>query len=270
MVVPILMAIFLSFTNWNGLNNEISWVGISNYLAVFKTARFLTVVKNTVWLVILFVPLMNVLALIIATMIGQVTSRLANIYKSIIFYPCLIALIVVGFVWKLIFNYQNGLLNTTMRLTGLDFLVKDWLGNPDYVLFAVTFALMWSALGYYLVIYVAGIMSVPEDMYEAADIEGCPGIKKFFYITLPMMAPSITINVVLSTMNVFTSFGLIYSLTEGGPGYASQTLAMEVYTYAFQRLRYPEGLANAVILGVFSTIIMLVEMKFLLKREDVY
>jgi ABC-type sugar transport system permease subunit len=270
MIIPILMGIVLSFTNWNVLSPEIRLVGLGNYIKVLSTPRFIKVLKNTIYLVILFVPLMNMIAIIMAALIGMVSNKIGNLYKSLIFYPCLISMVIVGFIWKLIFNYNNGLINTTLRLIGLDALAMDWLGNSNIVLLSITVGLIWSALGYYLVIYVAGIMSVPEELYEAAEIEGCGSVKKFFHITIPMLASSITINVVLSTMGVFTSFGIILALTQGGPGYSSQTLALEVYTYAFERLRYPEGLANGVILGIFATVVMLLELKFLLKREDVY
>ncbi|HHW31123.1 MAG TPA: sugar ABC transporter permease [Clostridiaceae bacterium] len=270
LIIPLTMGFFMSFTDWDGISTTVNFVGLKNYSSVLTTNRFRTVLKNTFYLMILFIPIMNALAVIMAVLVSTLKAKLANFFKSAIFYPNLLCLIVVGFVWRLIYDYNNGLINSTLRSIGLNSLVKDWIGDPNMVMNSIAVVFIWSCVGYYLLIYAAGIMAIPNDLYEAAEIEGCGEIKKFRFITLPMLAPSITRSIVLSTTLVFSSFGLILALSDGGPGYASQTLPLEVYHYAFIRFRTTQGLAAGMILGLLVSILIIIELNFLLKREEIY
>jgi len=268
MVIPIIMGVSYSFTDYNPISGKANYIGLENFTRLFQSVRFIAALKNTFLLIVFYVPVLNILAITMAAIIGAIGKKLGNFYKSLILYPNLLAMVVVGFVWRLFFDFNNGLMNQSLRFLGLDFLTAEWLGNPDTVLLSVTIVLVWYSLGYFLVLYVAGIMAIPEDMYEAADIEGCNALQKFLHITLPMLSTSITINVVMSTMTAFTCFDLIISLTDGGPGFSSTILALEVRENAFKRSEYAMGITIGVILGILGILIMLLELRFLLNREE--
>jgi multiple sugar transport system permease protein len=151
----------------------------------------------------------------------------------------------------------------------LKVLVQDWLGQVNTVLPAMSVTIIWFAMGYYLLIYLAGLNTVPVEIYESAEVEGVSAWQKLFRITIPLIAPSITINAVLSTIGIITLFDLPYVLTRGGPGFKSQTIAMHVYAYAFQQLRTSYALALAVILGIFAILVTSIQLGFLRRREEV-
>lgn len=267
---PILSSLRLSFTDWNGIPKALKFTGLDNYRYIIKEKSFITVVFNTLYLAVLFVPVLNALSIVIAVLIVNVSRKIGNFYKSILFFPNILSMVVVGFVWKLIYSYNNGLINVTLRSLKLDFLAFDWLGRKETVLPAMSLSIIWFSLGYYLVIYIAGLMAVPTELYEASSIDGASPLQKFFRITLPMLAPAITINVVLATLHIISEFDIPFVLTGGGPGYLSETIALQIYHYAFTSRLHGPSLALAVLLGIFSIVVALAELKILLKREDVF
>jgi ABC-type sugar transport system permease subunit len=271
LLVPVLMSFVLSLTDYDGVLTTFSnmkFIGLENFRYVITAQRFPSVLWNTVYFCLLCVPVMNALALCLAYFVTNIPIRRGSFYKTILYYPNLIPMLAGGYAWQLIFHYDKGVLNYIAE--GLGIGRVDWIGNPGIVMLSLTLVMIWHTVGYYMVIYVAGLISIPVDLYEAADIEGCGTVKKFFKISLPMLASSLTVNVVLSTMAIFTSFGLIYAMTNGGPGYATTSLSIEVFSYAFNRGDIPAGMATGVLLGLFALFIMVFELKFLLKNEEVY
>ncbi len=269
-ITPIILSLRFSFTNWDGISKEYNFIGLNNFKYVVNDACFGRILLNTLYLMIIYVPVLNILAIVIAALIVNVKNKIGNFYKSVLFFPNLLSMTVVGFIWKLMYDYNNGLINTVFRKLKLDFLVQDWIGAKNLVIPSVAASIIWFALGYFLIIYIAGMMSIPIQLYEAADVEGATRAQKFFNVTLPLLAPSITINVVLSTMGIIATFDLPFVLTGGGPGFLSETLALKVYHYAFTNFQQGPALALAVILGIIAILIAFLELKILLKREDIY
>jgi len=263
---PMLRSLLYSFTNWDGIGHEFQWVGLKNFAAVVTDDSFRQVLFNTVYLIVIYVPVLNVIALLLAVAVYN-AGRPGNIYKSLLFFPNLLSMTVIGLIWKIIYN-QGGILNQFLNAVGLKFLVRDWLGLPQTVLPAMSFTIIWFAVGYYLLIYLAGLNTVPVDLYESAEVEGVTRTQKLFRITIPLIAPSITINIVLSTIGIITLFDLPFVLTRGGPGYLSETLALHIYFYAFVQLKTTYALALAVLLGAFAIIITSVLLRLLQRREE--
>ncbi len=268
-VYPIALTLRYSFTNWDGLFPQAEWVGLKNFAVVLGERSIKRVFFNTFYLVVLYVPVLNVLAVLIAVHIHNVV-RLRNVYKAIMYLPQMLSLTVVGFVWKVIYSYDGGLINEAMILLGLEWYTQDWLGQRNTVLPAMSLTIVWSALGYFILIYLAGLSAIPRELYESADVDGAGPFKQLVFITIPMLAQAITISVTLAAIGILGLFDLPFVLTEGGPGYLSETLALRVYMYAFAQLRIDYGLAMAVILGVISVLAALILLKLFRKREEVY
>ena len=161
-------------------------------------------------------------------------------------------------------------MNKVLSTLGLHMLAQDWLGQKGTVLPALSLTIIWMAMGYYIVVYLAGLASIPVELYEAAEVDGIGSRQRFFHITLPLVAPAITINVILSTIGILSLFDLPFVMTQGGPGYYSETLAMKVYRYAYTSLRIDYALAMAVFLGVIGILITLVLLFFFRRRETVF
>ena len=237
---------------------------------VICESSFIQIILNTLYLTILYVPILNILALVLATLVFGVSRRMGNFYKSLLFFPNLLCMVVVGFIWKLMYMYDGGLINQIFNLLGLSVLAQDWLGSPSLVLASMSLSIIWFATGYYLVIYLAGLTAIPIELYESCDVEGATGMQKFLNITIPMLAPSITINIILSTIGIIACFDLPFVLTNGGPGYMSETIALQVYHYAFTNLQQGRSLALSMMLTLFAVTVAFVELKIFRKREDIY
>jgi ABC-type sugar transport system permease subunit len=263
---PMLRSLVYSFTNWDGIAPTSRWVGLKNFGAVVTDPSFKQVVLNTLYLTVIYVPVLNVVALLFAVAVYN-SGKAGNVYKSMLFFPNLLSMTVIALIWRIIYIH-DGLLNHFLRAVGLKALVQDWLGTVATVLPAMSLTIIWFAVGYYLLIYLAGLNTVPVEIYECAEVEGVRPAQRLFRITIPLIAPSITINTVLSTIGIITLFDLPFVLTRGGPGYMSETLALHVYFYAFVQLKTSYALALAVILGLFATLITLIQLRLLRRREE--
>jgi len=269
-IIPIILNLRYCLTNYDGIRAEFDFIGLENFISIFQSDSFVVILMNTFQLSLIYVVGLNVLAIILAALIVRVSARFGNFVKSLLFFPCLLSMVVVGFIWRLIYNYNSGLINVTANKLGLEFLIQEWLGDKALILPSVGVSIIWFALGYYLIIYYAGFMAIPVELYEAADVEGASPVKQFFKVTLPMLAPSITINVVLSTVAILAAFDLPYVLTAGGgPGYYGSTLAIEIYRYAYNSIQQGKAFALSVILAFISIVIALIELRLFLKREEV-
>jgi ABC-type sugar transport system permease subunit len=265
-LLPMVRSLLYSFTDWDGIARTAHWVGLKNFATVVADPSFRQVVVNTLYLIIIYVPVLNVLALLLAVAVYN-SGKAGNLYKSLLFFPNLLSMTVVALIWKIIYTY-DGLLNQFLKAVGLKALMQDWLGQISTVLPAMSLTIIWFAVGYYLLIYLAGLNTVPVEIYESAEVEGVTTTQRLFRITIPLIAPSITINTVLSTIGIITLFDLPFVLTRGGPGYMSETLALHVYFYAFVQLKTSYALALAVILGAFAIVITSAQLRFLRRREE--
>ena len=265
-LLPMLQALVLSFTNWDGIARTWHWIGLKNFERVISDSTFRQITFNTLYLAIIYVPVLNAVALLLAVGVYN-AGRAGNVYKAMLFFPNLLSMTVIAMIWNTIYRY-DGLFNGFLRMVGLKILVQDWLGQVNTVLPAMSVTIIWFAVGYYLLIYLAGLNTVPVEIYESAEVEGVNSVQRLFKITIPLIAPSITINAVLSTIGIITLFDLPFVLTRGGPGFKSETIAMHVYAYAFQQLRTSYALALAVLLGIFAIIVTSLLVGFLRRREE--
>ena len=267
-IFPILSNFILAFTNYQGFGTAYRFIGFYNFQSIFTDSNFWLVLVNTFKLLFIYVIILNIFAIVFAVLINNIGKKFGNFVKSMLYFPCLLAGVVVGFAWRMILNYQSGLINVTLRGLGLDFLAQNWLGEMSLIIPVISMVTVWFATGYYTVIYYAGLMNISPEYYEVCAVEGATGFQKFRYVTLPLLAPSITINVVLSTMGVLGSYDLPNSLSSGGgPGYYGTTLPMYIYRLIYANRQSGRALAVAVVMAILAFVIAFVELKVLLKKE---
>lgn len=267
--IPLIMNVGYSLTDYTVNSDVPNFIGFANFVSIFQDPDFGLICSNTIKLALLYVVGLNSLAIALAILIANVGKVLGNTIKSILYFPCLLAMAVVGFVWRIIFNYNNGIINRLLMMLGMSKdAVPEWLGDPNIIMISTSIAIIWYALGYYIVIYYAGLMSISPDLYEVSSIEGATKWQEFRKVTLPMLAPSITINVVLTTMAIIGSFDLPYTLTNGGgPGQYGTVIPIWIYRLYFNNMQYGKALALAVILALIAMVVAVIELKILLKRE---
>lgn len=265
-IIPAISSVYYSFTSWDGINPNIKFVGLANYKEIFTSARFGNALKNTVLLTIFISIFENLIALLLALLVDNVRWG-KNLFRSAFYIPVLISGIVSGFIWKIMYNYNFGTINSFLKLAGLEDMRQDWLGNTSLTLIMLGVVLIWKGVGYYMVIYLAALQSVSPDLTEAAQIDGASPWQRFKAITLPLISGAFTINFTLSLINGLKVFDQINVMTDGGPGFTTETLVYLLYKVGFNEGR--QGFGTAVGLMLLFIIILLntVQQKFLRSRE---
>ncbi|WP_199620616.1 carbohydrate ABC transporter permease [Paenibacillus alkalitolerans] len=268
-IAPTASAVWLSFTSWDGISDDIRYIGFSNFIEIWHSTRVHNALKNTLLITIALVVLENVLAIILAMLVDKV-RWFRNIFRSVFYFPVLMSGIVMGFIWVIILNYNFGVVNQFLDKIGLSAWKMDWLGDPKMALISIIFSTVWKAAGYYMVIYLAGIQGIPQELTEAASIDGANGWQQFRYITFPLLASAMTVCVMLSMIGSLKIFDQIAVMTDGGPGFATETLTYIIYKVGFGELRQGFGTALAIVLFLITLIFSLIQIKVLRKREVQY
>ena len=265
-IVPTLSSVYYSFTSWDGINPNIRFIGLANYREIFTSARFANALKNTVILTLFISMLENAFALALALIVDNV-RWMKNLFRSAFYIPVLISGIVSGFIWKIMYNYNFGAINSILESIGLGEWKQDWLGNTKLTLIMVGVVLVWKGAGYYMIIYLASLQSVSTDIIEAAEIDGAGPIQKFRSITLPLISGAFTINFTLSLINGLKVFDQISVMTDGGPGFTTETLVYLLYKVGFNEGRQGFGTAVGIVLLFIIIILNTIQQKFLRSRE---
>jgi ABC-type sugar transport system permease subunit len=268
-IAPTLSAAYLSFTSWNGISDDIRFIGFSNFVEIWNSTRVHHALKNTLIFTVVLVILENILAIALAILVDKV-RWFKNIFRSIFYFPVLMSGVVMGFIWVIILNYNFGVVNQLMDMLGLSAMKVDWLGDPDLALISIILSTVWKMSGYYMVIYLAGIQGIPQDLTEAASIDGANSWQQFRHITFPLLASAMTVCMMLSMIAALKIFDQIAVMTDGGPGFATETLTYIIYKVGFGELRQGFGTALAIVLFLITLIISLVQIKLLRKREVQY
>lgn len=261
-ILPLFQTIGYSFTDYNGINPKKEFTGLTNYFDVFQDKWFYNSMAFTGKSVLLMILLANVLGFLLALALNtKIRSR--NILRAIVFCPFVFNNVTVGFIWQFLLG---SFMTDLYPLTGWKVFNIGWLSDNSLVLYSVVFVKLWQSIGYFMVIYLAGLQLLPQDPLEAALIDGCTGIKMIRYITIPLMKPTAFVCIFLAITESLNMFPLIMSLTNGGPGHASENISLYIYNEAFKSHRMGYASALAVILTIIMTIIAGLQMK--LTRED--
>lgn len=271
-IFPAFASFFYGFTDWNGMSKSFNFVGLQNFAEMFRDDLILASIKNTIVYSLVVTVLQNVLGVLLAVLVDNQRIRGSKFFRTVFFLPSVLNTSAICFIWAIILSPVIGVWNPILELLGLTGIFPaDLLGTSSSALLSVAAVNIWQFMGYSMMIYLAGLQAVPQNLYEAAEIDGCSGVKKFFHVTLPMIAPSITINVILTTIGSLKQFEHIYVLTNGGPGNASQVIGTAIYKVAFNDTqRYGYGIAISTILMLAIVVVSMVQMFVLRKGEKAY
>ncbi len=264
-ILPAVSSIYLGFTSYDGITQaSMRFIGLDNYKTIFSSARFGAATGNTLIIAISFTLLVNVFALMLAIMVDKVRF-LKNLFRSAFYLPVLISGIIAGFIWRIMYNYSFGIINFVLNSVGIGS-VKFIDAMPNALL-SIIFVLLWKQVGYYMIIYLAALQGISQDLLEAASIDGANSRQAFRHITLPLLAGSFTINLTLALINGLKVFDEIAILTDGGPGFSTETITYMVYKVAFGEMRQGYGTAMAVVLFLIILVLGGVQSTVLRKRE---
>ena len=245
-VVPILMSLYFSFTKYNVLQPP-QWTGLDNYIRLFRDPYVRASLKNTVVFTVITVPLQTAGSLVLAAVIAELFhNKFGNFVKSSLFVPVIASAILVGTLWFTLLS-PRGVVNSIIHAFGLPSV--NWLGGKLTSMLSVCIVSVWKNVGYFLVIYFAGIMDIPRSLYEAAEVDGANAFQRFFKITLPGLSSVTFLVVTLGTIWSFQVFDLVYTMTGGGQGTSTVTLVLTTYNAAFKE--YNMGYASAVAMLMF-------------------
>ncbi len=265
-IVPTVSSVYYSFTSWDGISPNVKFIGLANYREIFTSDRFGNAMKNTIILTVFISIFENAIALALALIVDNV--RWGKIFfRSAFYIPVLISGIVSGFIWKIMYNYNFGTFNAVLSNLGLDGWKQDWLGNSALTLMMIGVVLIWKGAGYYMIIYLASLQSVSQDLIEAAQIDGASPWQRFRSITVPLISGAFTINFTLSLINGLKVFDQINVMTDGGPGFTSETLVYLLYKVGFNEGRQGFGTAVGIMLLFIIIVLNTIQQKFLRSRE---
>jgi raffinose/stachyose/melibiose transport system permease protein len=257
MIYPFLNTIYFSFTNWNGVAPQKEWVGLSNYARILGDGAALkALVNNVVW-VILGTVSPVVLGLFEALLVWS-GVRGSLLFRTLYFLPFVLPLVVVGIVWQWIYHPLFGIVNTVLDGVGLDALSRGWLADPHTALYAVLIAAIWGQTGFCFLILHASLQNVDMSTVEAAMIDGANWFQRAWSIIIPQIAPQITMVTAVTLIGGFAVFDIIFVMTGGGPGNASEVLATYTYKTAFQQNQAGYGSALAMLITVLSLVLSVI------------
>jgi putative chitobiose transport system permease protein len=227
--LPALQAFYLSFTNYDAISDTAKWQGFANFDRLFKDKVFWQTIRNTVVYLCGVVPLLVVAPLLLAIAVNQKLKGM-SFFRAAYYVPVIISMVVAGIAWKFIYA-ESGLLNQLLKVVGIGAI--PWLTSPSLALFSVMVVTIWKGLGYYMTIYLAGLQSIPADLYEAAAIDGSDRSTKHWDITIPLMRPYMLLVAVISAISATKIFEEVYVMTQGGPRNSSKTVVYYLYQQGF-------------------------------------
>ncbi|MBE5914974.1 MAG: sugar ABC transporter permease [Pseudobutyrivibrio ruminis] len=261
-IIPAILAFRYSLTSWNGLTVDKPFVGLKNYINLFHDTNFLQSWWFTIKFTIGNTIIQNVFALLFAVALDS-GIKAQKLYRTVFFIPCLISSVIVGFIWLKMYSNVLPEINDVLG-TNINFLL---FGSGETVLSGLLIANNWQWIGYWMLIYLAGLQSIPAELYEAAKVDGAGAVSRFFNITIPMLAPSITICVVGITTGSLKVYDLLVSSTGGGPGRSSTSVILQIYNTAIGSRQFGYGSAMSVTLVLALLLVALIQVKTLKSRE---
>ena len=270
MLWPLAEVVRYSFTDWNGVNAEYNYVALKNYMEISKIDGFNEMMIATITFAIGTTILTVVISFITALALDKKGKGRINrgLMRSLWFLPALLSGTVVGMLWRIMYNFNNGMINKVLVSMGLE--KVNWLETRGLTNIAVIVGSTWVQIGMCVIVFMAGLQSIPQDLYEAAAIDGAVPRQQLWHITLPMMASSITINVITTTIAGFKAYELPYNISKGMPGKSTLLMTQRIFFFGFQDFDYGLGSALSVFLLLIIAAISLIQLIYLKKREDIY
>ena len=243
----------MSLYRMGGITNKKTFVGLKNFTSLIEDKNFLQAMQNSILIIVLVTLCTVVLAILFAAILSQGKVKGTNFFRIIFYIPNILSIVVIAGIFGAIYNPSTGLLNTFLQAIGLGALKQQWTGDPGIAIYSVIFALVWQAIGYYMVMYMASMAAIPEDLYEAASIDGASKVQAFFNVTLPLIWSNIRTTLtfyIISTINL--SFLFVQIMSDGGPNGSTEVFLNYMYKQAYGASVYGYGMAIGVIVFIFS------------------
>jgi multiple sugar transport system permease protein len=262
---PILFAFALAFMHWDG-SNPISFAGLDNFWQLFRDRAFQAALWNTIVYTVASVPLTLAASLGLAVLLNQkILGR--NFFRTVAFFPYVGSLVAVAVVWNMIFNPEMGPVNMVLYSLGVDPKnLPGWAADKHWAMVTIVLFGVWKSMGYFMVIYLAGLQGINAELYEAADLDGANAWQKFWHITVPQLAPTTFFVSVMLTIQSFKVFDQIYMITQGGPGTSTLVLVYHIYNTAF--ISWDLGYSSMVALVLFLLVLAVTVVQFRRSNED--
>lgn len=251
---PVFETIRTSFYRWDGFSQDREFIGFSNYLALLKDTQFLTALSHNLVFIIFYSLLPILIGLLLANLLGRKPVRGLTFFRAGLFLPQVLSMVVVGVVWRWIFNPAFGPLNSFLRSIGLNSFAISWLGDFSWALPSVGMIGTWVQYGFCMVLFLAGIQRLPPDYFEASELDGANALQQFWYITIPSLRPEIAVALITTMISALRVFDLVYVTTRGGPGDRTLVAAFLVYRAAFlqNRIGYAAAVATVLTLVILA------------------
>lgn len=266
-LTPILVAAYTSLFRWNGLGGPpTDFIGFGNFTRLFGDAVFLGDLQHGLILLVLSLAIQLPMALGIALLLNQKLPGRA-LFRLLFFAPYVLSEVIAGVLFNMVFSPSRGLANHVFGLVGLEGLANNWLADPKTVLYSLFIVMTWKYFGFHMILYVAARQSIPDEVIEAATIDGASPWQTFRYVTLPLLGPTIRISIFLSVIGTIQLFDLVWVLTRGGPIHASETLAVTMFDFGFARTQVGYGSAISVVMFLISFIFALLYQRYVMRRD---
>ena len=246
----------MSLYRMGGITNRKEFIGLQNFKTLMEDKNFLEAMQNTILIIVMVMFFTIVFAILFAAILQRGKFKGKNFFRVIFYIPNILSIVVIGGIFGAIYDPSNGLLNTFLEAVHLDFLTHKWMGEPKIVIYSIIFALVWQAIGYYMVMYMSGMSAIPEDLYEAASLDGSSEINTFFTVTLPLIWTNIRTTLtfyIISTINL--SFLFVQIMTDGGPNGKTEVFLNYMYKQAYGNGAYGYGMAIGVVVFIFSFVL---------------
>lgn len=258
MAWPTVNVFRMSLYTWSGFSPDARFVGLDNFRRLLDDEQFLRAFQNTVALLVVVTIATLGTGLFLAAIMTRQRLRGRTLFRFVLYVPNVLSVVVIAAIFSAVFDQQNGLLNAFLRALSLDTWQQVWLGDQRIVLYSVAIAMVWQSLGYYMVLYMAGMSAIPEELYEASALDGASAAKQFFAITLPLIWQNLRTTLTFFVMSaVNLSFVLVRAMTGGGPDGASEVLLSYMYKQAYTNSSYGYGMAIGVVIFAFSFLVSL-------------
>jgi multiple sugar transport system permease protein len=265
--LPVLAALVLSFTDYDiyalGDASNARWVGLDNYLRLLQTPLFWQALKNTFYFALVGGPLSIAVSLAAALLVNAKLTRFKGFFRTVYFVPFVTTLVAVAIVWRYLYHPQYGLLNYVIGALGGPRI--DWLGDPRWAMPAIILLAVWKNFGYNMLIFIAGLQAIPEELYEAAHLDGASAVQRFRHVTVPMLGPTLLFVSVITMIGYFQLFAEPYVMTQGGPLRATTSVVLMMYEEGFRWWRM--GFAAAVAFVLFLVILLATLIQFRVQRS---
>lgn len=251
--IPTVNVFRMSLYRMGGITNKQTFVGFDNFIKLMDDKSFLEAMQNSILIIVMVTLCTVLLAVLFAALLTRGKFKGKNFFRIIFYIPNILSIVVIGGIFGAIYNPSSGLLNTFLEAIGLGALKHQWMGDTKIVIYSVIFALVWQAIGYYMVMYMASMASIPDDLYEAASLDGSTELQTFFSVTLPLIWSNIRQTLtfyIISTINL--SFLFVQIMTDGGPNGKTEVFLNYMYKQAYGNGVYGYGMAIGVVVFIFS------------------